>query len=71
MTLRLEITDVHISVSRYKAWGLIGLHPLCAVLFAAGYGLREYGAYNYLYEVDNAEPLTMFIVSQVCIYVGP
>ncbi|KAI0472989.1 hypothetical protein GGR56DRAFT_697839 [Xylariaceae sp. FL0804] len=26
---------------RYKAWKLIGLHPLCAVLFTAGYALRD------------------------------
>lgn len=59
------------SISRYKAWGLIGLHPVCAVMFTVGYALREYGAYNYLYEVNDMVPLILYILSQVFIYVGP
>ncbi|KAL2264436.1 hypothetical protein VTK26DRAFT_1 [Humicola hyalothermophila] len=55
----------------YKAWRLLGLHPLCAVLFTAGYALREYGAYNYLYSETDSMPLIMFILSQVFIYVCP
>ena len=57
--------------SRYKAWRLIGLHPVCAILFTAGYALREYGAYNYLYSVATKLPLIMFILSQVFIFVCP
>ncbi|KAI0010165.1 putative RTA1 domain protein [Xylariaceae sp. FL0662B] len=53
---------------RYKCFKLIGLHPLCAVLFTAGYALREYGAFNYLYNTQN---LIIFILSQVFIYVCP
>ncbi|KAH8805518.1 putative RTA1 domain protein [Xylogone sp. PMI_703] len=52
----------------YKSWKLIGLHPLCAVIFTVGYALREYGAYNYLYTQLN---LIIYVLSQVCIYICP
>ena len=58
-------------ISRYKAFKLVGLHPTCAVMFTVGYALREYGAYNYLYEEDDKTSLIMFILSQVFIYVCP
>ncbi|KAJ2973425.1 hypothetical protein NUW58_g8941 [Xylaria curta] len=54
---------------RYKCWKLVGLQPLCAVLFTAGYALREYGAYNYIYTSSNV--LIGFILSQVFIFVCP
>ncbi|KAI1753237.1 putative RTA1 domain protein [Xylaria castorea] len=54
---------------RYKCWKLIGLQPFCAVLFTAGYALREYGAYNYIY--TGTPVLIGFILSQVFIYVCP
>lgn len=44
---------------------------MCAVMFTVGYALREYGAYNYLYKVDDTMPLIIYILSQVFIYVGP
>ncbi|KAL5122049.1 Lipid-translocating exporter-like protein rta1 [Pleosporales sp. CAS-2024a] len=56
---------------RYKAWKLIWLQPACAALFTLGYALREYGAYNYMYSRENKAPLALFIVSQICIYLGP
>ncbi|KAL9109406.1 MAG: hypothetical protein Q9227_005913 [Pyrenula ochraceoflavens] len=56
---------------RYKAFKLIGWHPVCAVLFTAGYALREYGAYNYIYDNTTNTPLIIFILSQVFIYVCP
>jgi hypothetical protein len=56
------------SISQYKSFKLIGLHPLCAVLFTAGYALREYGAFNYLYSSRN---LLIYIMSQVFIYICP
>lgn len=55
-------------VYHYKCLKPIGLHSLCAVLFTAGYALREYGAFNYLYSNQN---LIIFILSQVLIYVCP
>ncbi|KAL4805660.1 hypothetical protein BDV18DRAFT_160565 [Aspergillus unguis] len=55
---------------RYKSWRMIGLHPLVAVLFTAGYALREYGAYNYIY-IDNHSTLMIYIMSQVFINVCP
>ncbi|CEJ93352.1 hypothetical protein VHEMI08945 [[Torrubiella] hemipterigena] len=55
---------------RYKAFKLIGLHPLCAVLFTAGYALREYGAYNYIYD-PNTPSLILFVLSQVLIFICP
>ncbi|KAL0930894.1 rta1 domain-containing protein [Colletotrichum truncatum] len=56
---------------RYKAFKLIGLHPACAILFTAGYSLREWGSYNYLYSKSTIAPLLVFIFSQVFIYVCP
>jgi hypothetical protein len=40
-------------------------------LFTVGYALREYGAYNYLFSFANKVPLSIFIVSQVFIYICP
>lgn len=54
--------------SRYKAFLLVGLHPACAIVLAIGYALREYGAFNYLYTPVN---LSVFIVSQILIYICP
>ena len=56
---------------RYKAWKLIGLHPLCAFLFTLGYALREYGSYNYLYSPTSSSALIIFVLSQVFIYICP
>jgi hypothetical protein len=54
--------------SYYKCWKVLGLQPLCAVLFTAGYAMRVYGAYNYLYSTSN---LIVFIMSQIFIYIAP
>ena len=54
--------------SHYRAWRMIGLHPMCAIFYTAGYALREYGAFNYLYSTTN---LNIYIVSQVMIYICP
>lgn len=54
--------------SRYKAWRMIGLQPMCAVFYTAGYALREYGAFDYLYSTTN---LNIYIISQVLIYICP
>ncbi|KAK6088738.1 rta1 domain-containing protein [Seiridium cupressi] len=56
---------------RYKSFKLIGLHPVCAVIFTAGYALREYGAFHYLYNLDNSQSLLAFVLSQVFIYICP
>ncbi|KAI3395251.1 hypothetical protein diail_1604 [Diaporthe ilicicola] len=56
---------------RHKSWKLMGLHPLCTVLFTMGYALREYGAYNYMYNPDDETPLILFILSQVFIFICP
>ncbi|KAK3290835.1 uncharacterized protein B0H64DRAFT_410772 [Chaetomium fimeti] len=56
---------------RYKAWKLMWLHSLCAVLFTVGYALREWGSFNYLFSRTDNTPLIMFILSQVFIYVCP
>ncbi|KAK3370887.1 putative RTA1 domain protein [Lasiosphaeria ovina] len=52
----------------YKCFRVIGLHPVCAVVFSVGYMLREYGAFNYMYSTRN---LLVFIFSQVFIFVCP
>ncbi|KAK1598652.1 RTA1 domain-containing protein [Colletotrichum navitas] len=56
---------------RFKSWGLLGLHPVCATLFTLGYGLRVWGANNYMYISTDKTPLAVFIASQICIFVGP
>ncbi|RYO87207.1 hypothetical protein DL766_004677 [Monosporascus sp. MC13-8B] len=56
---------------RYNAFKLIAPYPVCGVLFTVGYAMREYGAYNYMYNVTAELPLIMFILSQVFIYTGP
>ncbi|KAK2616967.1 hypothetical protein QQS21_000056 [Conoideocrella luteorostrata] len=53
---------------KYKSFKLVGLHPLCAILFTAGYALREYGSFNYLYSDRN---LILYILSQVFIFICP
>ncbi|KAL4797773.1 hypothetical protein BDV19DRAFT_386809 [Aspergillus venezuelensis] len=50
---------------RYSSFRLIGLYPLCGVIFTLGYALREYGAYNYLYREGDNGPLIGYILSQV------
>jgi hypothetical protein len=66
--------DVHFFASRYQCFRLIGLQPLCAVIFTAGYALREYGSFNYLYTPGSrgsSVNLIVFILSQVFIYICP
>lgn len=52
---------------------MIGLQPLCALLFAGGYAMREWGAFNYIYIDENQSQgvLLVFILSQVFIYIAP
>jgi hypothetical protein len=57
--------------SRYKAWKLLGLHPVCALVFTVGYTLRAYGSYNYIYTKGDIPVLINFILSQIFIYVCP
>lgn len=55
--------------SRYKSFKMIGLHPVCALLFTAGYAMRAYGAHDhYMYTTTN---LLIYILSQVFIYICP
>lgn len=58
---------------KYKNFKLVGLHPICAFMFAGGYALRAYQASgtNYMYSVDNSQSLIIFVVSQVLIYIAP
>lgn len=63
-------------ISRYKAFRLIGLQPLCALLFTMGYALREVGAYNYSWQGNiegtiNVTNLIIYILSQVFVFVAP
>jgi len=49
---------------RYKCWIVTGILPWSALIFVAGYSLREYGAFHY----DN---LNVFIASLVLLYAAP
>lgn len=66
-------TDVLWFYSRYKAWRVVGLHPICGILFVVGYATRAWAATgkNYLYDENNPASLGVFIVSQVLIYCAP
>lgn len=55
----------------YKSFKLTWLHLVSACLFTLGYALREYGAFNYLYNPDDETALILFVLSQVFIYVCP
>lgn len=68
--------DKTLITSRYKAFKLIGLQPLCASLFTLGYALREVGAYNYSWQTNvegeiNITNLVVYILSQVFVFVAP
>ncbi|KAL1602236.1 hypothetical protein SLS59_004923 [Nothophoma quercina] len=49
---------------RYKSWRITALHPLCALIFAAGFALRAYNAWFY----DN---IGTYIASTLLIYCAP
>ncbi|KAH8590852.1 RTA1 like protein-domain-containing protein [Bisporella sp. PMI_857] len=49
---------------KYKCWRVTGVLPWSALVFVAGYCLREYGAFHY----DN---LNIFIASLVMLYAAP
>lgn len=49
---------------RYKCWKVSGILPWAALIFVAGYGLREYGAFHY-------SDLNVFIASLVMLYAAP
>lgn len=71
----LNIFPILTNFSQYDAWGLAGIQALCALLYVAGYALREYGAFdNYIYDKNASDSHTVllaFIMSQVFIYVPP
>ncbi|KAK3906252.1 protein RTA1 [Staphylotrichum tortipilum] len=48
----------------YKSWRLTGLHVFCALLFTAGFIVREIGAFDY-------QNLEKYIVSTCLIYSAP
>lgn len=55
---------------------MVGLHPICAAMFALGYALRQVGAYNYSWQTDvegeiNNTNLIIYVLSQVFVYVAP
>ncbi|KAL7904285.1 hypothetical protein GGI35DRAFT_490002 [Trichoderma velutinum] len=56
---------------RYKALKLIGLHSVCAVVFALGFAFREYASYHYIYTGTGGTSLIMYILSQVFINICP
>lgn len=72
----VNCADKCLITSRYKAFRLIGLQPLCAVLFTLGYALREVGTYNYSWQTNvegeiNVKNLIVYILGQVFVFVAP
>lgn len=54
--------------SRLGDWKLTVLHPLCCLMFAAGFSLREYGAFDYTITKPN---INIYIASQCLIFMAP
>ncbi|EAS36356.3 RTA1 domain-containing protein [Coccidioides immitis RS] len=54
--------------SHYKSFKLMGLHLLSCLMLTAGFALREYGAFEYLYTKKN---LDVYIASTSMIYMAP
>lgn len=50
--------------SHYKSWRLTGLYAFCAVLFTAGFIVREMGAFDYSH-------LIKFIITICLVYAAP
>lgn len=69
--LKLAGYSLTLKLSHYRSFKLIGLHSVCAVIFAAGFALREYSSYHYIYDPDGSATLIVFILSQVFIYACP
>ncbi|KAJ5584312.1 uncharacterized protein N7459_004112 [Penicillium hispanicum] len=55
----------------YKSWKMSGLQPFVAVIFTAGYALREVGAFRYTYDGSQEQNLIIYIMNQVLVYIGP
>ncbi|KAK8121634.1 hypothetical protein PG984_010304, partial [Apiospora sp. TS-2023a] len=55
----------------FKAWNMLGLHAICAVILAAGYGIREWSTYHFMYLKTDKLPLSLFITNQVMIMICP
>lgn len=53
-----------VNTSHYKSWRLTGLYVFCAVLFAGGFVIRAWGAFDYT-------NLVKYIVSVCLIYGAP
>lgn len=49
---------------RFRAFKVTGLHPFCALLFAAGFALRAYDARNF-------SNINTYIASTILIYFAP
>ncbi|KAH6644253.1 RTA1 domain protein [Boeremia exigua] len=49
---------------KYRSWSITALHPMCALMFTAGFALRIYDAWNF----DN---IKTFVASNLLIYCAP
>jgi len=50
--------------SRYQSWKITGLYVFCAILFTAGFIVREIGAFDY-------KDLIKFIITICLVYAAP
>jgi hypothetical protein len=57
-------THLTLSFSHYKSFRVTAYLPFCSTLFAAGFALREYGAFHY----DN---VNIYLASTLLIYRSP
>lgn len=51
----------------------MGIHTACAMVLTAGYALREWSVRddNFMFSSTTGLPLSLYIASQVCIFVCP
>lgn len=57
-------TSLTTHTSRYKCWKVTGIFPWAALIFVAGYSLREVGAFHF-------GNLNVYIASLVMLYAAP
>lgn len=60
----VRVADYNIFNSHYQSWRLTGLYVFCAVIFTAGFIVRELGAFDY-------EHLIKFIITTCLVYAAP
>ncbi|KAK0714355.1 hypothetical protein B0T21DRAFT_296896, partial [Apiosordaria backusii] len=65
------LINTHNNDSHYKSWRLTGLYVFCAVLFAAGFVVRAWGAFDYTNLVNPVLELANYNILGRVLYFAP